>query len=209
MRSLVFISAALILTACVTQDFKTYERYLASKKVPPPTVEQFPHCHGYGCPSHYLVELHPKEWKQIDRLFKPASKNAAQERARVAKAIGRFETIVGGMTGTDVDYRGTFLKMGRGQLDCVDESTNTTIYLDLLKQRGYLKFHEIRQPQIRTPFTGGGGRWVHQSAVIHEVKSGVDYAVDSWFEHNGHPSHIVPLSDWRSGWKPARKEEDT
>ncbi len=206
MRFFLLASLTFILSACVSQDFKTYERYIASKNIPAPTLDQFPHCHGYGCPSHYLVELHAKEWKQIDRLFRPASKNPQQERARIAKAIGAFETIVGKMTGTEVDYRGTFLKMGRGQLDCVDESTNTTIYLDLLRQRGHLKFHEIQQPQIRTPFTGGGGRWVHQSAVIHERESGVDYAVDSWFEHNGKPAHIVKLSDWRSGWRPERQE---
>ena len=208
-KNFLFFSSLCFLNACVSQDFKTYERYLATKQLPAITSDQFPHCHGYGCPSYYLVELHQKDWRLIDRIFtrRPA-KTPQAEREKLAQAIGAFETIVGKLTGTEVDYRGTFLKMGEGQLDCVDESTNTTIYMDLLRQRGHLKFHDIQQPQIRTPFTGGGGRWVHQTAIIQERESGVKYAVDSWFEHNGAPPHIVPLSDWQNGWRPQRPKED-
>lgn len=192
---------SLCLSACVSQDFKTYDRYLASKNIPAPTVEQFPHCHAYGCASHYLVELNKSQWKQIDKIFARPSKNAAQERERIIKAVGLFERMVGGMTGTDADVKGTFRKTGENQLDCVDESTNTTIYLDLLKQRGHLTFHDIEQPQIRLPFVGGGA-WIHQTAVMRERESGIDYAVDSWFYDNGIEPVIVPLEDWRKGWKP-------
>ena len=201
MKRLAFIIAALSLSACVSQDFKTYERYLQSKRVPAPTIERFPHCHSYGCPKHDLIELNSRNWNDIEKVFKPKPKNAEQERKRIEIAIGKFESIVGPLAGTDVDVGDTFKKTGEGQLDCVDESTNTTIYLDLLKQKGLLKFHDIEQPQIRLPFVGGGF-WVHQTAVIRDNETGEKYAVDSWFDDNGHPAYVVPFDDWKHGWKP-------
>lgn len=201
MKRLALLVSLLSLSGCVSQDFKTYERYLQSKRLPAPTVEQFPHCYGYGCPSHALVELNSNNWKEIDAVFKPPIKNAEQERKRIEIAIGKFESIVGPLTGTDKDVGDTFKKMGEGQLDCVDESTNSTIYLDLLKQRGLLKFHHIEQPQIRLPIVGGGF-WVHQTAVITDDETGEEYAVDSWFDDNGKPAYVVPLDDWTHGWKP-------
>lgn len=200
MKRLLLLSV-FVLGGCVSQDFKTYERYIASKRIPPATVDRFPHCYGYGCPSHFLVELNKQDYARIDKIFKPASKTAAQERARLETAIGEFEKIVGPMTGTDKDVGDTFKKTGDGQLDCVDESTNTTIYLDLLQQMGHLKFHEIEQPQIRLPISGGGW-WVHQTAVIRDMETRERYAVDSWFDDNGHPAYVVPFDAWKYGWKP-------
>lgn len=196
-----FLLSVFVLSGCVSQDFKTYERYLASKRIPPATVEQFPHCYGYGCPSHFLVQLNKKDYARIQKIFKPASKNAEQERRRLETAIGEFEKIVGPLTGTDRDVGDTFKKTGEGQLDCVDESTNTTIYLDLLRQKGLLKFHDIEQPQIRLPFVGGGF-WVHQTAVIRDKETGERYAIDSWFDDNGYPAYVVPFNAWKHGWKP-------
>ena len=46
------------------------------------------------------------------------------------------------------------------------------------------------------------GAWPHQSAVVLEIASGKAYAVDSWFEDNGRAAHVVPLEQWRAGWKP-------
>lgn len=191
----------LCLSACVSQDFKTYDRYLASKHLPPVTVEEFPHCQNYGCPIYKLVSLNPKSWEEIGKIFTPASQSAEEERSRLGQAVGLFERKVGPLTGTDVDVGDTFKKTGDGQLDCVDESTNTTIYLDLLRQKGWLKFHAIEQPHIRLPITGGG-YWIHQTAVIRDLRTNELYAVDSWFDDNGSPAYVVPFESWRTGWKP-------
>lgn len=199
MKKLAILSV-FILSGCFHQDFKTYERYLDSKRLPPVTVAEFPHCQGYGCPRHTIVSLNAKSWNQLGKIFAPPSKSAKQERERIAKAIGLFERKVGPLTHTDVDVGGTFGQTGEGQLDCVDESTNATVYLSLMQKKGWLKFHTIDQPQVRTPFTTG--KWPHQTAAITEIKTGARYAVDSWFGDNGKPAHVVPLGDWVMGWKP-------
>jgi hypothetical protein len=115
-----------------------------------------------------------------------------------------LEQKIGAKTNTANDVAGTFGTVGKYQLDCVDESTNTTIFLALLEKNKLLKFHKVSAPMARTPFTGlaGGRFWPHQTAVIFENASGQAYAVDSWFRDNGFPADIVNLNDWLYGWGP-------
>lgn len=130
-----------------------------------------------------------------------ASTNAAEERAAIAHSVAALEQVVGRQTGTDRDLGGTFPGAFKtGQMDCIDESTNTTRYLQLFAQRGWLRWHSVSQPATRLPLPLGW--WPHTTAVIHERATGNEYAVDSWFEPNGRPPHIVDLTRWRRGWKP-------
>ncbi len=147
------------------------------------------------------VSLNDQSWREFKKIFTPPSRSAEQERDRIKKAISLFEHKVGALTHTNVDVGDTFKKIGKGQLDCVDESTNTTIYMALLQQKGWIVFHDIEPPQVRTPFTTGA--WPHQTASIRDKKTGARFAVDSWFDDNGLPPYIVPLDDWIMGWKPA------
>jgi len=155
--------------------------------------------------------LNEKEWSQITSLFKPKPKTSEAERTQISKAIQAFETIVGQKTGTHQDKRGTFRlyedkneKYDRFQQDCVDESTNTTLYLALLNNNGLLQFHRPTQPQSRQPLFGGN-IWWHQTATIRDIKTSQQYGVDSWFEDNGARAYIVPIEEWFKDWKPFRK----
>jgi hypothetical protein len=68
------------------------------------------------------------------------------------------------------------------------------LYLALLPR------HRVEQPRTRGYFILG---WPHTSAVIRSLTDGDRYVVDSWFEDNGRPAHVVPLKQWRVGWRPA------
>ncbi|MCB1563671.1 MAG: hypothetical protein KDJ75_08870, partial [Alphaproteobacteria bacterium] len=117
--------------------------------------------------------------------------------------IGLFERVVGPRAGTDDDVFGTFGKVGPGQHDCIDESTNTTVYLSLLNQKGLIRFHSISAPDTRSPLFMRG-RWPHRTAVVFENGTGTAYAVDSWFHDNGFDAEVVPLQRWKEGWKPEK-----
>lgn len=202
MKKLILPLALIALSACASEN-SDYRSYLQGRNLPMPTTESLPHCHAYGCQSVSMAALDKADWKAVQRAMKPKAKNAEKERKQIAQAISVFEKRIGQKTGTDVDKTGTFEEMGPYQLDCVDESTNTTIYLSAMEQKNLLKFHELRGPTTRTPFRTG--RWPHQSAVIAEKKTGNLYAVDSWFHDNGYPAEIVPLADWKDGWNPAER----
>lgn len=192
---------AFFLTACSgAGPAGDYRPYLVKKKIHEITPENIPLCHGYGCRLKSYTALTKAEWKQIGQYFK-TGRTAEQERAAVARAAGRFETIAGRKIGTATDVAGTYERLGDDQLDCVDESVNTTVFLELLDQKKLLKHHDISNIATRVPLLGGGGGF-HQTAVIVERETGRRYAVDSWFRDNGHNADIVALDDWLYGWKP-------
>lgn len=202
---------AIALTACANQKpISDYSHYLRNKNITAPTIEKFTHCYDYGCKTQKMVSMPNEGWEKLHALFTPISNNAEQERKRISKSIAIFEKYIGEQTGTSADLMGTFKPFTRKknkplkfQQDCVDESTNTTIYLALLQKKGWIKFHDITQPQSRQPFIGGN-KWWHQSATIKDIKTNQQYAVDSWFEDNGKPAHIVKIEDWFNGWSPSK-----
>ena len=75
----------------------------------------------------------------------------------------------------------------------------TTTYMRLLKQRGFMQFHEIEDMRTRNFFFTG---WPHTTAVIREIKTGARFAVDSWFYDNGIAATIVPFDQWKANFQP-------
>jgi hypothetical protein len=192
--------ALLLLTGCASGTPGDYRVSLQNKSIMEPEPERFQHCHGYGCQYKTEIALTEKDWKEISKTMKKA-KDASAERLNIKKAIGMFETKVGAIAGTSTDIHGTFKKLGRDQLDCSDESLNTTMYLVMMDKKGLLKFHAPSAPDGRVPIIHSGF-WPHRTATIVEKETGTVYAVDSWFWDNGQPAEIVPLDKWKAGWKP-------
>ena len=199
------IAAVICSSACVAAG-NGHLHYLSMRHIPQPTVERFTHCFNYGCDQRVALALPPETIEELTALFTPASTDRAQERERIRRAIALFEQEVGPLAGTQHDIRGTFRLYqhddvkGR-QHDCIDESTNTTIYITLLAQLGHLRYYRPGFPTSRQPFLGGAPWW-HQTAVIEDRTTGEKFAVDSWFKDNGYPPYIVPYTAWKDGWMP-------
>ena len=176
-----------------------------------PDINRFSMCHAHGCKSVEQLSLTQPEWQKISAHFQPAAESAEAERIQIANAIAEFEQIIGVKTDTTHDKAGLFEYMGSyGQLDCIDESTNSTTYLLILEKQGLLKWHKTMDHVTRGYFIFG---WPHSSAAMREnsdsendSENGTEFAVDSWFEDNGQRPHIIPLSQWRSGWTPANEK---
>ena len=170
---------------------------------PKPEVALFSHCSAYGCSTIQKVSFEDSEWQTISQLFTTPPANAVQERELLPKAIALMERIVGPKTGTsqDIARSWTLTFMPKGQLDCIDESINTTTYLEILDRAGLIRHHDIGQIAIR------GNKvdlmLLHNTATLIEHESGISYAIDSWFGANGLPPNVVLLDDWIKGWKPS------
>lgn len=198
MRWMIF--SLLLLTSCSGQYSSDYRPALNQKNINEPEPQYFQHCHGYGCQYKTEIRLSEKDWKEISKVMKKA-KDAPAERQNIKIAIALFEQKVGAIAGTSTDVHGTFVELGRDQLDCSDESLNTTMYLVIMDKKGLLKFHTPGAPDGRVPIIHAG-LWPHRTATMIEKDSGRVYAVDSWFWDNGEPAEIVPLDKWKAGWKP-------
>ncbi|MEW6352889.1 MAG: hypothetical protein AB1469_01125 [Pseudomonadota bacterium] len=153
----------------------------------------FPVCYNYGCSMRQDVTLSVAQWQEIRDVFTPPAASAQQERELVRRAVAKLEILTGAQTGAWRDRGGNAAGSGEpGQMDCIDESTNTTTYLTLLQQDGLLTWHDIGARARRS-------KWVldvHWTAVLREKAGGRQYAVDSWFLDNGLPPYVQKLEDW-------------
>lgn len=167
-----------------------------------PDPGRFSLCFDHHCASLATLSLGRGQWRAITRLFADRHRSPEAERRAIARAIALLETYTGRMTGTANDKGGDLAGLGQaGQMDCIDESINTTTYLRMLERAKLLRWHRVEDRATRGWFIRG---WPHTTAVIRDTTSGVLYAVDAWFEDNGRPPHIVPLQIWREGWEPGR-----
>ncbi|MCK5479690.1 MAG: hypothetical protein KAJ06_01040 [Gammaproteobacteria bacterium] len=182
-------------------DFDSDEQEIISS----PTPDIFSVCFDHSCYSVETLSITGQEWTRVTSLLDTPRESAAKERHAIAAAIALMEEIVGQRTGTGQDLgrnlRG-FWKIG--QMDCIDESTNTTTYLYMLEQAGYLKWHKLVDRSTRFGIFAG---MPHTTAVIEEINNHTRYAVDSWFFDNGTPPAIVKLSAWKKGWNPGDTPE--
>lgn len=164
-----------------------------------PTWQRFSVCYDNGCSSLDYLGLTPQRWEQLRALFFPLAETAAEERERVRAAIALMEAFVGKATGTWQDKGGTFNFGITGQMDCIDESINTSLYLTMFHKYGMLRHHQVHDRATRGWFFFG---WPHTTAVIREHARNALWAVDSWFLDNGEPPFILPLGVWKKGWDP-------
>jgi hypothetical protein len=196
-RSFVALLAALIalgLAGCTA----SMERRVAGMVAADPGPAAFTVCHGSGCKVRTSVELSDAQWGRLRALFEPAPADAAAERARIADAIGLMERLVAKQAGTGQDAARNLVASDQStQLDCIDEAVNSTTYLRMIAADGLLRFYAVRPPAHR-----GGILLAHNTAVVREIATGQDFAVDSWFFANGEPPAILPLAAWRDGWEP-------
>ena len=192
------------LTASAWADTAPYQElaltYGLPNKIQP---DNFTVCAEHGCEKLVTIALSKEEWQQVQGTFKPLAKNAAEERAQIARAIGLFERLVGPKANSAHDKAGDFngtLAPG-SQLDCIDESTNTTTYLTLLEQGGLLQWHQLHDVISRGYLFFGG--WPHFTPVIETTRGKKQHwVVDSWFRDNGVDADIVEVAPWKDGWHP-------
>ena len=160
----------------------------AGRQAPPP----FEICYDFSCRSRASVDLRGDDWHRVRELFAIPALTAAEERGQIAAAIALLERLASTRSGIGRDLGGNIDGHGRpGQMDCIDESTNTTAYLQLRAADGLLLFHRVDEPARRAP-------WVfdpHWTATLSD-RDGQRYAVDSWFLDNGRRPYIQPLPAW-------------
>ena len=150
-------------------------------------------CHGFGCNISSKISLSRSEWHSvIDWLNKP-SPDAKTEREQIRQAIGWMEVVVGrhgpGRQDRALDLQHVDTRIG--QMDCVDESVNTTKYLTMFEQENLLQWHRVvERIQRRALFDA------HWASQIEETSSGSRYVIDSWFQDNGMLPNVQSSRDW-------------
>jgi hypothetical protein len=190
------ISTALVLEACQSNEEHRVAKLLEAN----PTPAKFRVCHGNSCRLRTEVSLSSAEWAQVRAMFDPQPVDARAERHQIARATALLEVFTGRQASTLEDAPGMGVHWNPdGQLDCIDESANSTAYLRMMTADGLIHFHDIGLPANRFVITAWGPS---NTATIRERTTGAVYAVDSYFRANGEPADILPLDVWTAGWVP-------
>ena len=153
-----------------------------------------PVCYGFSCKIQQIVSITPAEWRSVVGWFDETATTPEDERQQIRQAIGWMEVVVGRYTPTHLDI-GMNLENHpinmTGQMDCIDESINTTTYLTLFEQQGHLRWHRVTNRAYRGALLDS-----HWAAQVEQVDSGVNYIIDSWFQDNGMLPYIAKSAEW-------------
>src|SRR5690606_9709277 len=99
-------------------------------------------CHGYDCYYRTKVTLTKRDQQVIKNLLRQGRNSPNAERAALGSAIAIFEERSTQTIGVRDNPRMKFGKARiKGQMDCIDESTNTDQFLRHLHSQGLLKYH--------------------------------------------------------------------
>lgn len=172
--------------------------YYHNFEITPPRQDVISVCHGYSCRMQTPYTVTEEDWKRIGAHMARGERDPAAEREAVASVVTYMEHRVGAAVGTEGD-RGRIELGGANdptQQDCIDEASNTTSVLLVLQDKGLLKHHRVRKPEMRGMYIDG--RWPHWTAVLVENEGGEAWAIDSWFRDNGEPPVVIALKDWYS-----------
>ena len=158
-----------------------------------PIYHGIPICRGFGCNVESTISLSTEEWQSVAGWLKTVSPNPNTEREQIRQAIGWMEVLVGrhgpGREDRALDLQHTAYRTG--QMDCVDESINTTTYLKLFEKQNLLRWHRVvERIQRRALFDA------HWASQIEEIQTGDRYVIDSWFQDNGLLPNVQKTKDW-------------
>ncbi|HQF30461.1 MAG TPA: hypothetical protein PLJ34_03360, partial [Hyphomicrobiales bacterium] len=157
-------------------------------------------CHSYGCARRVPLALSGADVAKLQSMLAAGKASPAAEREAVSHAVQWYERKTAALIGGTPDRSKTEPSMSGvpGQMDCVDEATNTTSLLVLASERGLLAHHRVGAPVARGFFLDG--RYPHVTAVLVENDDGRPYAVDSWPGPNAAPPEVMTLDKWFATW---------
>ena len=154
----------------------------------------FVQCYDFGCKTTRELRFETSQWDQIRAIFASGIVDSATEKQAIRQAVAMMERFSGELTDTRYDKGGNYPGSDLpGQMDCIDESTNTYQYLSALQELDLMKWHRVDLKQRRIVWFA-----THWTATIREIDSDQRFAVDSWYRDNGEMPYIQPIDDWAS-----------
>lgn len=157
-------------------------------------------CYNYGCYIKQKISVSDDEIKYIKNVIftgNNVNANAEIERENIIKAIAFLYKIAAKQTPIFRDVAGNYNDPAHGKMDCIDHSTNTFTFLQLLSKNELLKFHRIGQIQTRyflhlIPS--------HYAVSIHELADNKIYIIDSWYANifSGELPKIFDITTWKN-----------
>jgi hypothetical protein len=163
----------------------------------PPADTRIIACHGYGCSRRLVLSMDQTSLDHAARLLKAGRSTPEAERRAIREIVKAYTARLSRALGGEPDAPGSppLMSGKHGQMDCIDETANTTSLLLVLQDKALLAHHQVEHPQSRGIFIDG--RYPHVTAVIAEKRTGLEFAIDPWRVAPGQEPDILPLIEWR------------
>ncbi|MEZ5811296.1 MAG: hypothetical protein R3D45_07755 [Rhizobiaceae bacterium] len=154
-------------------------------------------CHGFDCSYKTPYHVSQQDWDRFAEIMAAGAHSPEAERAAVAAADMFYEERAVLAIGVRDEAKSDITQSRmRGQMDCIDESTNTRSLLLFLAKNDWLRYHKVEFNVSRGVFLDA--RYPHSTAVLKEIGTGRKWAVDSWYEATGGKPDIMPLENWKT-----------
>ncbi|CAG0972494.1 MAG: hypothetical protein F9K19_17235 [Rhizobiaceae bacterium] len=151
-------------------------------------------CSGFNCHFKTRLDFGASDARRFAEIMTGGRGSPQAERSAISSAVQYYEKRAGAAIGVIDDAKSDFGASGElGQMDCIDESTNTRSLLLYLERRGLLQHHSVLANVSRGLFIDG--RYPHSTAVLLD-RSGKEWAVDSWYAPMGAAPDILPMAQW-------------
>jgi hypothetical protein len=162
----------------------------------PPTAQRMTVCYAFGCQRRAMLDFTAGDRAALTRIMLAGRASAKIERAAVQKAEIWFDRRMGPVIGTDrrvarANFRAPEVAHN---YDCWDTTRNTMSLLLVLQEWGLLKYHVVGDPryrgnvlQLQTP---------HNTAVLVERATKVEWVVDVWPRGYAQPPDIMTVENW-------------
>ncbi|WP_208979552.1 hypothetical protein [Pseudovibrio axinellae] len=195
-RALLIAIGAIGLSACMSQINLSPSSWYEQMGALENSGDTLYICHGFGCQYLSPVTFSKHDKVTLRAILLRGSDSSRAERAAISRAVQWQERRVGPIVGSSNDIGGLDMKSGNvwGQMDCIDEATNTAGLLIYASSQGWLKYHRVTRPASRGYFFDG--KYPHASAVIVDTTTDIAWVVDSWRLSNGEPPDILHMSKW-------------
>ncbi|MEH2510909.1 hypothetical protein V1291_002263 [Nitrobacteraceae bacterium AZCC 1564] len=167
-----------------------------SVSINPPNASEMTVCYGFVCRRRALLDFTTSDRKQLTQILAAGKASATAERAAIQKAVIWFDHRVGPMIGTNKRVARADIRTGAdaGNFDCWDSTRNTSSFLLVLQEWGLLKHHTVGNPRYRGNLLTL--QLPHNTAVIVEKESGIEWSVDMWTTKYLQPPEVMLVEKW-------------
>lgn len=185
-----------VLPARAAQMTPELAELYGSVSINPPNASSMTVCYGFVCRRRAVLDFTPGDRRALTKILAAGKASPAAERAAVQKAVVWFDRRMGPVIGTSVRVaRADIGKQADAtNFDCWDTTRNVSSLLLVLQDWGLLKHHSVGNPRYRGNMLAFQGP--HNTAVLVENASRIEWAVDMWTTRYSQPPDVMLVEKW-------------
>lgn len=168
----------------------------SSVSINPPTAAGMTVCYGFVCRRRAALDFSAADRKTLTQILGAGRSSPTAERAAVQKAVVWFDRRMGPVLGTTTRVAHADIRSGADarNYDCWDSTRNVTSLLLVLQDWGLLKHHTVGNPRYRGNILAL--QLPHNTAVLVESVSHIEWAVDMWTTRYAQPPDVMLVEKW-------------